>query len=173
MTASFVLNRRVFMAGVPAVATLVLVGCGSAPERGPSERASTPNSASPMTLEPITVYRDPSCGCCEAWARAAQDAGFRTTVVDRSDMPTVKRRYGVPEELSSCHTSLVDGYVIEGHVPLAEVRRLLTTRPEGVKGIGVPGMPLGSPGMEVPDGRIEPFVVMAFDAAGRVTRFQL
>mgnify|MGYP002779650093 CR=1 FL=1 len=173
MTTSFRLNRRVFLAGGPAAASLALVGCGSAPERAPSERASSPNSAGPITLEPITVYRDPSCGCCEAWARAAQDAGFRTTVVDRSDMPAIKRRYGVPEELSSCHTSLAGNYVIEGHVPLAEVRRLLTAKPEGVKGIGVPGMPLGSPGMEVPDGRIEPFVVMAFDAAGRVTRFQL
>ena len=168
------LSRRLFLASVPAAASLVVAGCGSSPKGGPSEPGSKPNGAAARTtLAPITVYRDPTCGCCEAWAGAARDAGFRTTIIDRSDMPAIKRRYGVPEELASCHTSLVGGYVVEGHVPLADVRRLITAKPEGIRGIGVPGMPVGSPGMEVPDGRIEPFVVMAFDAARRVTRFQI
>lgn len=103
----------------------------------------------------------------------ARDAGYRVVVTDDTDMPSVKRRFGVPEALASCHTTVAGAYVIEGHVPLADVRRLLAARPANVKGIAVPGMPLGSPGMESPDGQKQPFGVFAFDAAGRVTRFKV
>lgn len=110
----------------------------------------------------MTVYRDPSCGCCEAWAEIARNAGYEVTLVDHPDMPAVKRRYGVPEQVVSCHTAIVGDYVIEGHVPLDDVKRLLAERPRDLRGIAVAGMPLGSPGMEVPDGTREPFKVMAF-----------
>jgi hypothetical protein len=112
----------------------------------------------------MTVFRDPSCGCCEAWAEIARKAGYRVDLRDDQDMTAVKGRLGVPEQLASCHTAEVGGMVIEGHVPIEEVARLLREKPAGVRGIAVPGMPAGSPGMEVPDGTKQPFQVMAFDA---------
>ena len=120
----------------------------------------------------MTVYRDPSCGCCEAWAKVAEDAGYQVTLLDDNNMTAVKQRLGVPAELASCHTVVVGDYVIEGHVPLEEVDRLLRERPSDIAGIAVPGMPLGSPGMEVPDGTKEPFQVIAFDAAGRTSIYK-
>lgn len=127
-------------------------------------------AARPATA--MTVYRDPNCGCCVAWAAAARKAGFRVTVVDHPDMAAIKRTHGVPQALRSCHTSVVGGYAIEGHVPLADVRRLLARRPKSVRGIAVPGMPLGAPGMETASGASQEFQVMAFDAAGRATPFR-
>ncbi|QNM83970.1 DUF411 domain-containing protein [Sphingomonas sabuli] len=120
----------------------------------------------------MTIYRDPSCGCCEAWAGIARQAGYEVRVVDHPDMPAIKRRYGVPDRLLSCHTSVVGNYAVEGHVPLVDVRRLLKARPAQIKGIAVPGMPIGSPGMESPDGTRQKFQVMAFDGGGRVSVFR-
>lgn len=120
----------------------------------------------------MTVYRDPSCGCCEAWAQLARNAGFEVEIINHPDMASVKRKLGVPEELASCHAGVVGRRVVEGHVPLADVKRLLAERPPQVRGIAVPGMPLGSPGMEVPDGTTQPFQVMAFDAAGKISPFR-
>jgi hypothetical protein len=87
--------------------------------------------------------------------------------VDEPDMTALKRRLGVPPDLASCHTAVVNGLIVEGHVPFDMIHRLLRERPQGVAGIAVPGMPAGSPGMEVPDGRREPFQVIAFDRQGR------
>ena len=115
----------------------------------------------------MMVYRDPSCGCCEAWTDLARQAGYQVELVDHPDMPAIKRRYGVPDELASCHTAIVGGYAIEGHVPLEEIARLLKERPSIIRGIAVPGMPRGSPGMEMPDGLKDRFRVMAFDASGK------
>jgi hypothetical protein len=120
----------------------------------------------------MTVYRDPSCGCCEAWAEIARQAGYQVSVVDRLDMPTLKTRLGVPEALASCHTTTVGGYAFEGHVPLKDVARLLEDQPKGIRGLAVAGMPRGSPGMEMPDGSKDPFQVMAFDAAGNTSVFR-
>lgn len=115
----------------------------------------------------MTIYRDPGCGCCLAWAAAARRAGYRTRVIDTPDMAQVKRRLGVPQALASCHTTLVAGLLVEGHVPLDRVDRLLRARPASIRGIAVPGMPVGSPGMESPDGRRQAFRVYTFDAQGR------
>ena len=174
-----ILTRRTFVGGVVAAAGLVASGCGAEQrnDTGGSGAANAPApaggaAAAAPHLAAMTVYRDPSCGCCEAWAGIARNAGFQVAVIDRQDMPAIKRRYGVPEELASCHTTVVGGYAVEGHVPIAEVRRLLAASPTQIRGIAVPGMPLGSPGMEVPDGTRQPFEVMAFDAAGRITPFR-
>ena len=121
----------------------------------------------------MTVYRDPSCGCCEAWAEIAKKAGYQVALVDHPDMPAIKARLGVPEALASCHTATVGGYALEGHVPLAAVVRLLEEKPKDVRGIAVAGMPRGSPGMEMPDGSKDDFEVMAFDAAGRISVFRV
>lgn len=114
-----------------------------------------------------TMFRDPGCGCCLKWA-AHMEQAMETDVVtiDSSDMAKVKVENGVPQDLQSCHTLIVDGYVIEGHVPSGAVARLLHERPEGVTGVAVAGMPLGSPGMEA-GGNIQPYAVIAFGSGGQ------
>lgn len=95
----------------------------------------------------VTVYKNPSCTCCSAWADHMRKAGFRVVTIDTNNLDAVKRRYGVAPEHAACHTAVVNGYVIEGHVPAPDVRRLLAERPS-ITGLAVPGMPVGSPGME-------------------------
>jgi len=126
-------------------------------------------ATAPQRLPPMIVHRDPGCGCCGNWAQLARRAGYSVRMVDEPDMPALKRRLGVPPQVQSCHTTIVAGYVIEGHVPLNAVAWLLNRHPRGVRGLGVPGMPAGSPGMEVPSGEVEPFQVFAFNAAGAVS----
>ncbi len=113
-----------------------------------------------------TMYRDPNCGCCLAWAEHMEQGDrHEVKTVDHPDMASVKAERGVPDDLRSCHTMIADGYVIEGHVPAADVERLLAERPEGVTGLAVAGMPMGSPGMEHGDHR-QPFEVIAFGPKG-------
>lgn len=120
----------------------------------------------------VTVYKDPNCGCCTAWAeRMAATGRFTPLLVNDAAMVERKLALRVPPELVSCHTSVVGGYVIEGHVPAADILNLMRTRPAGIIGLGVPGMPAGSPGMEMPDGRRDPYVVFAFTAAGEIRPF--
>jgi len=114
-----------------------------------------------------TVYKSPYCGCCTDWEDHLREYGFEVESVERNDMNPVKQRFGVTRELASCHTAKVDGYVIEGHVPAEDILRLLEERPEGVRGLAVPGMPAGSPGMEI--GRTDPYQVLTFDDQGRVS----
>ena len=103
----------------------------------------------PAKAEPryaATLYKDPQCGCCETYADYLRENGFEVTVKPTHDLPLLHRQYGVPEPLVGCHTTLVDGYVVEGHVPIGAVLRMLAERP-AIKGISLPGMPAGSPGM--------------------------
>lgn len=116
----------------------------------------------------ITVYKDPSCGCCKNWVEHLRANGFVPEVHDRADMDALKDSLGVPSALRSCHTAVVGTYVIEGHVPAADVKRLVATKPAKTLGVAVPGMPAGSPGMEV-GGRVDRYDVVAF-AAGGATR---
>jgi len=114
-----------------------------------------------------TMYRDPQCGCCEAWADHVEHGmSAEISTVDRPDMAQLKDELVVPAELRSCHTMVVDGYVIEGHVPAEAIARLLEQRPEGVVGLAVPGMPIGSPGIEMGNRR-QAYQVIAFGPAGR------
>ena len=121
--------------------------------------------------ESVTVYKDPACGCCAKWVEHLQQQGFVTTVTEVANVDDVKTKNHVPQQARSCHTALVRGYVIEGHVPAADIQRLLKERPTGVVGLAVPGMPIGSPGMEVPGIKAQPFNVVAFDKEGRTTVF--
>lgn len=121
-------------------------------------------------LPEVVMHKDPNCGCCGKWAEHLEANGFRVKTVMESDMETVKRRLGVPQRLASCHTAKVGPYVIEGHVPASAIKRLLRERPV-VKGLSVPGMPLGSPGMEVP-GRKDSYDAVSFDALGRTRVFE-
>jgi len=117
---------------------------------------------------PITVYKDPSCGCCKNWVEHLRANGFAPEVHDRSDMDALKDSLGVPTAVRSCHTGVVGRYVIEGHVPAADVKQLLATKPAKTVGLAVPGMPAGSPGMEM-GARVDRYDVIAF-APGGATR---
>lgn len=126
------------------------------------------SSAAAPKPTPITVYKDPSCGCCRNWVDHLRASGFAPDVHDRSDMTALKDSLGVPATLRSCHTAVVEKYVIEGHVPAADVKQLLATKPAKTVGVAVPGMPAGSPGMEM-GGRVDRYDVIAF-APGGATR---
>lgn len=112
----------------------------------------------------IKVHKDPNCGCCTGWAQHLRQAGFTVEVYETLDLDSVRSRLGVPPELAACHTAEMGGYLIEGHVPALAVRRLLTERPS-VKGLAVPGMPIGSPGMEGEPA--QPYTVISFGADGQ------
>lgn len=114
----------------------------------------------------IMVHKDPSCGCCSGWVEHLQKAGFVTKVFDTKDIDAVKKRLGVPDDLAACHTAEVAGYVIEGHVPAPALKRFLAERPNA-RGLAVPGMPTGSPGME--GGKPEKYDVVLFGPDGRRT----
>jgi hypothetical protein len=114
----------------------------------------------------ITVTKDPTCGCCTGWVQHLQGAGFITKVVETRDLDTVKARLGVPDDLAACHTAEVAGYGIEGHVPASAIRRLLREKPPA-KGLAVPGMPVGSPGMEVQGSPSEEYTVFLFGSFGK------
>ena len=114
----------------------------------------------------ITVHKDPTCGCCSGWVQHLQKSGFDTKVLDTRDLDAVKKRLGVPDDLAACHTAEVAGYIIEGHVPAAALKRFLAEKPNAT-GLAVPGMPIGSPGME--GGRPEKYDVVLFTPNGRRT----
>jgi hypothetical protein len=116
------------------------------------------------------VYKDPNCGCCEAWVQHVRAAGFVASVTETRTIKRLKDDLGVPKDLHSCHTAEVDGYVIEGHVPAQEIRRLLMERPTAT-GIAVAGMPIGSPGMEFPGSTPERYEVVLFGPHRRIELF--
>ena len=116
----------------------------------------------------ITVYKSATCGCCNKWVDHMRDAGFKVVTHNRQDMNQIKQDYGVSYKHRSCHTAVVEGYVIEGHVPAKDIQDLLDKRP-AVAGLAVPGMPMGSPGME---GKYkDPYDVIAFDKSGKSSIF--
>ena len=114
----------------------------------------------------VTVHRDPDCGCCLGWVQHLQKAGFRTKVLETKDLDAVKKRLGVPDDLAACHTAEIAGYVVEGHVPAMALKGFLAEKPNAT-GLAVPGMPIGSPGME--GGRPERYDVVLFGPDGRRT----
>lgn|SRR5512134_1206237 len=122
-----------------------------------------PSAARAQAATRVLVYKNPSCGCCGEWIKHMRANGFRVDARDVADVAPIRRHHGVPDALASCHTALVGNYVIEGHVPAADVMRLLRERPP-VKGLSVPGMVVGSPGME--QGAPQPYATIAFDDRG-------
>ena len=142
------LSRRRLLATLTGLPALALV---------PATTAATPK---------IVVHKDPSCGCCGAWVKHLRTAGFSAEIIETGAIDRVKARLGVPDELASCHTAEIDGYVVEGHVPAASINRLLAERP-AAKGLAVPGMPVGSPGMEVPGSPPDEYAVILFGPSGR------
>ena len=121
-----------------------------------------------LAEDTITVYKSPTCGCCTKWVSHLEDNGFKVEARNTNNMNKYKQEGGLKPGLGSCHTAFIDGYTIEGHVPASDIKRLLVERP-AVKGLTVPGMPMGSPGMEGP--RKDRYSVLTFDDAGKTTVF--
>lgn len=126
--------------------------------------------AAPAPEPAMTVYKTKTCGCCGKWVEHLRANGFTVNVKEVEGTAEVRKQYGVPDQLASCHTGVIAGYAVEGHVPAAEVRRLLKEKPKA-KGISVPGMPLGSPGMEQGP-RKDPYSVVLFDEKGGAREYQ-
>ncbi len=161
-------NRRAFLfaaaqLGVASLATAslaTLVGARALVAQPASKRA-----VAGAALPPMTVYKDPNCGCCTEWVSHVRKAGFVVTVRDTADMSSVKASFGVPSALESCHTARVGAYAIEGHVPADLIQKLLREQPVA-RGLAVPGMPMGSPGMEQ-GAQKDAYDVVLFDKAGK------
>jgi hypothetical protein len=118
----------------------------------------------------VEVFKSPTCGCCASWVDHMRASGFTVRTTDVKDLSQIKASRGIPSQVQSCHTSLVNGYVVEGHVPAADVHRLLKEKP-AIAGIAVGGMPVGSPGMEYPGLKAQAYDVMAFDKSGQTRVF--
>ncbi len=146
------MKRRTFLHGALAAAVLPLAA-----------------SAAKKTM--ITVYKTPTCGCCHDWVEHLQKNGFQVIVNDVPSTTPYRAKFGVPTDLGSCHTGVVEGYALEGHVPASEISRLLAERPKA-RGLAVPGMPVGSPGMEVEGTRRDAFDVVLFADDGSRKVFQ-
>lgn len=155
--------RRIFALSIVSVLS---VGCGAESEAEAASRTASLEAvtASSQPLPTVLVYKTPTCGCCNGWIEHIQAAGFTVDARNVSDIMSVKRDGGVPVSMSSCHTSIVDGYVVEGHVPADQLKRMLAERPD-IAGIAVPGMPTGSPGME--GGNAKPYQVLSFTREGQ------
>jgi hypothetical protein len=148
------ISRRAFVERAAGFG-LVLAG-------GRSLWAAIPGSDNPT----MTIYMSPTCGCCAKWVDHVKEAGFKTVVHQDQDMDTVKDNLGVPHDMRSCHTAQVEKYLIEGHVPAEDIKKLLDQQPKGA-GLAAPGMPASSPGMAVPGQPHEPFDVLLFQRDGK------
>ncbi len=156
--ASPVTRRRLCLNLVGAVAAIAGL------PRLADAQAKTPARSKPVLI----VYKDAACGCCSSWVDHMQTNGWKATVIN-GDMGPIKAQHKIPGALQSCHTTLVGGYVVEGHVPASDVTRLLAEKPKGIIGLTIPGMPASAPGMDMIPFR--PFTVLTFDANGKTTVF--
>lgn len=152
-----------FTIALAASAALAACSQQSAPqaEPAPVTSAAAPASTNALASEElalVVVHKSPTCGCCGLWVEHIREAGFPVRVHDTENVHAIKERLGVPYGKGSCHTAEVGGYLIEGHVPAEDIKRLLAQRPDA-KGLVLPGMPLGSPGMEMPGGQAQPYTV--------------
>lgn len=129
--------------------------------------AATAFISSAASAAQLTVHKSPWCDCCSKWIEHVQQHGFTVKVVETEEMMAVKKRLGVPEKLASCHTSEAGGYFIEGHVPAADIKRLLAQKPKAA-GIAVPGMPMGSPGMDE-GGQRQPYATVLVARDGKAS----
>ena len=122
-----------------------------------------------QTGTPMVVYKDPGCDCCEAWIKYMKANGFTATVTNTTDVNAIKRQRKIAEKLWSCHTAIVGAYVIEGHVPAGDVRKLLSKKTKGIVGLTIPGMPQSAPGMDTKP--FQPYTVLTFDGKGDTAVF--
>ncbi|MDH3593824.1 MAG: DUF411 domain-containing protein [Rhodospirillales bacterium] len=150
--------KPVFEKSLPRRSALGLIGAGALALLSPAARAAAAPSRE------ITIYKSPYCGCCGSWTKILRKHGFEAKVFKMNDLSRVKQQAKLPGNLESCHTAVIDGYFVEGHVPVEAIEKMLTERPR-IAGIAVGGMPSGSPGMPGPDP--EPYDVVAYTADGR------
>jgi len=146
------MQRLLFWSGTAVLLASLLVAC------------TRTNADVESSLPEVVVYKSPTCGCCSDWVAHLEQNGFRVRTTELADVTPIKDRFGVPVSLRSCHTAVIDGYAVEGHVPADDIKRLLRERPE-VAGIAVAGMPQGSPGMPGPNP--QEYDVTAFLSDGR------
>lgn len=151
-----------FRSAAAAVASAVVLIAGAA-----VAVVSSQSGKAVTGKQTVAVFKSPTCGCCAKWNEHMTAAGYAVTSRDLQDVGPIKDEHRIPANLRSCHTALVGGYVVEGHVPADVVAKLLAEKPAGVVGIAVPGMPAGSPGMESPDGFKAPYQVLAFTKDGQ------
>ncbi len=149
-------------------ASAAVAGLALAAGRAPASASAATVAAALAEAPPleIIVYRSPSCGCCKAWATHLEQNGFTVKQVELDYLSEIKAQAGISQRLASCHTAIIGRYAIEGHVPAADIKRLVAEKPE-VAGLTAPGMPSGSPGME--NGRKDPYDVLAFTRDGKTT----
>ncbi len=157
--------RRIHLKSFPLLLFMALLTQTACAEIGIWDKPS------PALTRPteVTVYRSPSCGCCGKWIAHMEKHGFSVKEIQTEDMDSIKQQLGIPKALQSCHTTKVDGYVLEGHVPAGDVKQLLSTHPKAA-GLAVPGMPANSPGMEMGGGAPN-FSVLSFDKQGNTSTF--
>lgn len=158
--------RSVARAAGVAILSIAVSAWGYATVDDNAEHAGRVEAAAANTM---TVFKDPNCGCCKEWIAHLRKHGFTVTSRDTSDMAGIKATARVPRQLYSCHTGFINGYVVEGHVPAADIQRMLKEKPK-IAGIAVAGMPAGSPGMEVP-GRVDRYDVVAYARDGSTSVF--
>lgn len=162
--------------GLLLAASVGLFACSepsSVSQQSSSKVAVATDATSASAVAPqMVVYKSASCGCCGSWVEHMRDAGFAVDVRDEENLNPIKERLGVPHGKGSCHTAQVGGYFVEGHVPAADIRKLLAERPNAL-GLVLPGMPAGSPGMEMPDGRVESYTVELVGHDGSTTPYQI
>ena len=123
------------------------------------------------TLPPVTVYKSKYCGCCGEWVKYMENNGFKVNVIETEALNEVKIKYNVPASLASCHTAIIGNFIVEGHTPASSIKRFLKEAPKDAIGLAVPGMPLGSPGMEQGNMK-QPYDVLAFDKQGHTVVFE-
>jgi hypothetical protein len=156
----------------PTLAGLVLAAFSLSAWAGeispPESAAATGTTGVAEVLPKVVVHKSPYCGCCEQWVEHMKHAGFEVEVREVDNLGPIKEALGVPAGTGSCHTAEVGGYFVEGHVPAQDIKRLLAERPVA-KGLAVPGMPPGSPGMPVPAGQEQPYEVLLIGAGGSAT----
>ena len=158
------------MPQIPVRRTLAVTFVVAAVVLAPPVSSAQQKLAEPKT--PISVWKTRTCGCCTLWADHMRANGFDVKVQDVDNLEAIKGKLGVSPALSSCHTAQAGRYVIEGHIPADVVRRLLKERPTTIAGLAVPGMPIGSPGMEVPGGQRQPYAILTFDRNGQTTVYE-
>ena len=149
--------------------TMGLAACGGSADAETADyEAPQPVAEANVSAETLVVYKTETCGCCGKWVDHMAENGFEVEVHDMSqeELGALKTARGIDRGLQSCHTAEIGGYLVEGHVPAKDLQRLLAEKPDGVKGIAVPGMPIGSPGMEAEDGHVDEYEVVTFDDAG-------
>lgn len=173
------MKRAPYLSLLLALSTTLAGACGRPTGDAPADTAERPAEGAPplgqmASAKPVVhVWKDPSCGCCAGWVEHMRASGYVVEVeeVSAGELDRLKAEKGVPATLTSCHTATVGDYVIEGHVPAESIDRLLAEHP-AVEGLAVPGMPIGSPGMEMPGQPAEPYDVVAFGAGGARSVFE-